>query len=232
MTITKLVMVRHGESQWNRENRFTGWVDVDLSDQGRVEAKRAGKILKNKGFIFDRGYTSVLKRAIHTLWLIIDELDQAWLPIRKHWRLNERHYGMLQGLNKAETIKKFGNDKVQQWRRSLNVAPPKIINNENLGYDLRYMNNGLNQLPDSESLSSTINRVRLCLNYNILPNIKRGRKLVIVAHGNSIRAMIVLLNNLKDEEEIFQLNVPTATPLIYEFDDKMQIVSHYFLNLN
>ncbi|AKC60505.1 2,3-diphosphoglycerate-dependent phosphoglycerate mutase [Blochmannia endosymbiont of Camponotus (Colobopsis) obliquus] len=230
MLTTKLVILRHGESQWNKENKFTGWVDVDLSDQGCIEAKYAGTILKNKGFIFDYGYTSVLKRAIHTLWFIIDKLDQPWLPIEKSWRLNERHYGALQGLNKIETVKKFGFNKVEQWRRSLNISPPKITDNNNIQFDYRYSHIDPKKIPNTESLALTIDRIRPYWNLNILPKIKNKKKIIIVAHGNSIRAIVTLLSNLNNEQEIFQLNIPTAIPLIYEFDNETNVINHYFLN--
>ncbi|UOY04199.1 2,3-diphosphoglycerate-dependent phosphoglycerate mutase [Candidatus Blochmanniella pennsylvanica] len=231
MHITKLVLIRHGESQWNKENRFTGWVDVDLSEKGRSEAQCAGRILKKNGFFFNYGHTSVLKRAIHTLWIILDQLDQAWLPIEKSWRLNERHYGALQGLNKDEAIKEYGYKTIQKWRRSFNVIPPNICGGNNqfiATNDNRYANISTDELPSSESLELTLKRVIPYWNQSIIPHIKKGQTIIIVAHGNSIRAIIKFLNHL-NESEIFQINVPTGVPLIYEFDKKANTVQHYYL---
>ncbi|UVK78936.1 MAG: 2,3-bisphosphoglycerate-dependent phosphoglycerate mutase [Sodalis sp. Ffu] len=232
MTVTKLVLIRHGESQWNNENRFTGWTDVDLSDKGRTEAKQAGQILKERGFVFDFAYTSVLKRAIHTLWIILDELDQAWLPVEKSWRLNERHYGALQGLNKAETAKKYGDEQVKQWRRGFFVTPPELIRNDARfsGYDARYANLRDAELPSAESLALTIDRVMPYWYKVILPRIKSGELVIITAHGNSIRAMVKILDNMS-EEEIFELNIPTGIPLVYQFDDNIKPSKHYYLTM-
>lgn len=233
--ITKLVLMRHGESEWNKENRFTGWVDIDLSEQGRIEAENASKILKDNSFVFDYGYTSMLKRAIRTLWIILDHLDQLWLPINKSWYLNERHYGMLQGLNKNEAIKKYGYNKIQQWRRSFNVTPPpynKIINDKNHRHigtdDIRYKNIHADFLPNGESLEITMKRVVLYWNNVIIPKIKNNKIIIIVAHGNSIRSIIKFLNNLS-AEEIFKINIPTGSPLVYEFDKNANPVKNYYL---
>ncbi|URJ25402.1 2,3-diphosphoglycerate-dependent phosphoglycerate mutase [Candidatus Blochmannia ocreatus (nom. nud.)] len=232
MTTTKLSLIRHGESQWNKENRFTGWVDIDLSEKGHTEAILAGKILKKNGLFFEHGYTSVLKRAIHTLWLILEQINQVWLPIEKSWRLNERHYGALQGLNKDQIIQKYGYNTVQQWRRSFNAIPPKICHHENSQFiatnDKRYNNLTPEELPNSESLAMTLNRILPYWNLSILPNIKNKKNTIIVAHGNSIRALIKLLSNM-NESEIFQVNIPTGIPLIYEFDKNTNLVQHYYL---
>ena len=200
MAVTKLVLVRHGESQWNKENRFTGWYDVDLSEKGVSEAKAAGKLLKEEGYSFDFAYTSVLKRAIHTLWNVLDELDQAWLPVEKSWKLNERHYGALQGLNKAETAEKYGDEQVKQWRRGFAVTPPAL----------------------------TIDRVIPYWNETILPRMKSGERVIIAAHGNSLRALVKYLDNMS-EEEILELNIPTGVPLVYEFDENFKPLKRYYL---
>ncbi|AKZ65807.1 2,3-diphosphoglycerate-dependent phosphoglycerate mutase [Candidatus Palibaumannia cicadellinicola] len=232
MQVIRLVLIRHGESKWNNENRFTGWTDVDLSNQGRKEAKQAGKMLKKENFIFDFAYTSVLKRAIHTLWFILDELDQVWLPVEKSWRLNERHYGALQGLSKIETSIKYGEKKVQQWRRSFAVIPPELTRNDKRfpGYDARYYNVSTNELPTAESLAMTINRIVPYWNSSILPRLKKGEQVIVVAHGNSIRAIVTFLDKLS-EQEIIQLNIPTGVPLIYEFDEDQHPIKHYYLGL-
>ncbi|MFB6422044.1 MAG: 2,3-diphosphoglycerate-dependent phosphoglycerate mutase [Candidatus Malihini olakiniferum] len=230
MDVTKLVLIRHGESQWNNENRFTGWCDVDLSDNGRSEAKFAGKLMKNKGFYFDFAYTSVLKRAIHTLWNILDELDQAWLPMEKSWKLNERHYGALQGLNKAETAEKYGDDQVKQWRRSFAIMPPAITCEDGRfpGHDPRYASLTKKELPQAESLAMTIERVMPFWIETILPRIKSGERIIIVAHGNSLRALVKNLNSI-GEYEILKLNIPTGVPLVYEFDKNFNPIKHYYL---
>lgn len=232
MPTTKLVFIRHGESIWNKENRFTGWTDIDLSDEGRTEAKQAGKILKDQGFQFDFAYTSVLKRAIHTLWIVLDELNQPWLPVEKSWRLNERHYGALQSLNKTETAKKYGKEQVRQWRRGYIETPPHITNSDYRfpGNDPRYSNLNINDLPTSESLALTVKRVIPYWNESIVPKIKIGNRVIIIAHGNSIRAMIKFLENL-NEVEILELNIPTGMPLIYEFNENMIPVNNYYLHL-
>ena len=230
MAVTKLVLVRHGESQWNNENRFTGWYDVDLSDKGRTEAKAAGQLLKKEGFTFDFAYTSVLKRAIHTLWNILDEVDQVWLPVEKSWRLNERHYGALQGLDKAETANKYGDDQVKQWRRGFAVTPPELDRADERfpGHDARYKSLTDAQLPTTESLALTIDRVLPYWNESILPRMKKGEKVIIAAHGNSLRALVKYLDDMS-EEEILELNIPTGVPLVYEFDENFKPIKHYYL---
>lgn len=230
MAFTKLVLVRHGESQWNNENRFTGWYDIDLSDKGRAEAKAAGNLLKDKNFSFDFAYTSVLKRAIHTLWYILDELDQAWIPSEKSWKLNERHYGALQGLNKAETADKYGDEQVKQWRRGFSVPPPELTKEDERypGYDPRYNALTEQELPLTESLALTIDRIIPYWNGEILPRIKSGARVIVAAHGNSLRALVKYLDNLS-EDEILELNIPTGVPLVYEFDDNFKPNKRYYL---
>ncbi len=230
MAVTKLVLVRHGESEWNKENRFTGWTDVELSDKGRTEAKSAGKLLKAEGFSFDFAYTSVLKRAIHTLWFALDELDQQWLPVEKSWKLNERHYGALQGLNKAETAQKYGDDQVKLWRRGFAVTPPELTKDDERypGHDPRYAKLSEKELPVTESLATTIDRVIPYWNDVIKPRVASGERVIIAAHGNSLRALVKYLDNL-NEEEILELNIPTGVPLVYEFDEKMNPIKHYYL---
>lgn len=230
MAATKLVLVRHGESQWNKENRFTGWYDVDLSEKGVNEAQAAGKLLKQEGYCFDFAYTSVLKRAIHTLWNVLDALDQAWLPVEKSWKLNERHYGALQGLNKAETAEKYGDAQVKQWRRAFAITPPALNKNDERypGHDARYAGLTEQELPLTESLALTIERVIPYWNSTILPRIKQGERVIIAAHGNSLRAMVKYLDNMS-EEAIIDLNIPTGVPLVYEFDDNFRPVTRYYL---
>lgn len=230
MAATKLVLVRHGESQWNKENRFTGWYDVDLSEKGVNEAQAAGKLLKQEGYCFDFAYTSVLKRAIHTLWNVLDALDQAWLPVEKSWKLNERHYGALQGLNKAETAEKYGDAQVKQWRRAFAITPPALNKNDERypGHDARYAGLTEQELPLTESLALTIERVIPYWNSTILPRIKQGERVIIAAHGNSLRAMVKYLDNMS-EEAIIDLNIPTGVPLVYEFDDNFRPVARYYL---
>lgn len=230
MAVTKLVLVRHGESQWNNENRFTGWYDVDLSEKGRTEAKAAGKLLKDEGFTFDFAYTSVLKRAIHTLWSILDELDQAWLPTEKTWKLNERHYGALQGLDKSETAAKYGDDQVKLWRRGFAITPPALEKSDERfpGHDPRYAKLTDAELPTTESLALTIERVIPYWEEVIKPRIASGERVIIAAHGNSLRALVKYLDDL-NEEEILELNIPTGVPLVYEFDDNFKPIKHYYL---
>ncbi|EPK4103681.1 2,3-diphosphoglycerate-dependent phosphoglycerate mutase [Proteus mirabilis] len=230
MTVTKLVLVRHGESVWNKENRFTGWTDVELSDKGRNEAQEAGKLLKAEGFTFDYAYTSVLKRAIHTLWNILDEVDQQWLPVEKSWKLNERHYGALQGLNKAETAEKYGDEQVKQWRRGFAVTPPELTKDDDRfpGKDPRYASLTEAELPLTESLALTIDRVTPYWEEVIKPRVASGDKVIIAAHGNSLRALVKYLDNMS-EEEILELNIPTAVPLVYEFDENMKPIKRYYL---
>lgn len=231
MIVTRLVLIRHGESQWNNENRFTGWTDVDLSEKGFTEAKHAGQALKARGYVFDFAYTSVLKRAIHTLWVVLDELDQAWVPVEKSWRLNERHYGALQGFNKAATAEKYGNEQVKQWRRSFTITPPELTRDDERfpGHDARYGNLSAAELPTTESLELTSKRVIFYWNDTILPRMKNGERIIIAAHGNSIRAMVKFLDNLS-EEEILELNIPTGVPLVYEFSGNMKPIKHYYLS--
>ncbi|VFP88809.1 2,3-bisphosphoglycerate-dependent phosphoglycerate mutase (plasmid) [Candidatus Erwinia haradaeae] len=231
MSVAKLVLIRHGESQWNKQNRFTGWYDVDLTEKGQREAKDAGKLLKSKGFTFDLAYTSLLKRAIHTIWSILDEVDQAWLPIEKTWRLNERHYGALQGMDKTTSAIKYGNVQVQKWRRSLTAIPPSLdrIDRRFPGHDQRYSSLTHAQLPIAESLEMTMHRVLPYWNESIVPQIKNGRRIIIAAHGNSLRALITYLDNIS-EEEILKLNIPTAIPLVYEFNEDFNPIQHYWLN--
>ncbi|MFI4818978.1 MAG: 2,3-diphosphoglycerate-dependent phosphoglycerate mutase [Enterobacterales bacterium] len=230
MIFNKLVLIRHGESLWNKKNKFTGWTDIDLSKNGKNEAKNAGKILKNKGFIFDIAYTSMLTRAIHTLWILLYKLKITWIPVIKSWRLNERHYGYLQGMNKDLACIKYGIEKVKKWRRGVNDLPPKINKNDERfpGNDKRYININKNKLPLSESLLLTINRINPYWKKIILPKIKNGSKIIIVAHGNSIRALIKIIDNL-NEENILKLDIPTAKPLIYEFDNNIKSIKNYYI---
>ncbi|CNI36709.1 2,3-diphosphoglycerate-dependent phosphoglycerate mutase [Yersinia pekkanenii] len=230
MAVTKLVLVRHGESQWNNENRFTGWYDVDLSEKGRTEAQAAGKLLKDEGFAFDFAYTSVLKRAIHTLWSILDELDQAWLPTEKTWKLNERHYGALQGLDKSETAAKYGDEQVKLWRRGYAITPPALEKNDERfpGHDPRYAKLKPEELPTTESLALTIDRVIPYWNDTIKPRIASGERVIIAAHGNSLRALVKYLDDLS-EDEILELNIPTGVPLVYEFDENFKPTKRYYL---
>ena len=226
----KIVLLRHGESQWNKENRFTGWVDVDLSDKGVQEAKAAGQLLKKEGFQFDRAYTSVLKRAIRTLFRSLYECDQMWIPIQQDWRLNERHYGALQGLNKAETVEKYGDKQVFEWRRSYATPPPPLDKNDknHPSKDPRYKNVPANKLPDSEALKNTLERFLPMWKEEIAPRVLKGENILIVAHGNSIRALIKHLDNVS-EDEISELNIPTGIPLVYELDDNLKPIRHYYL---
>jgi 2,3-bisphosphoglycerate-dependent phosphoglycerate mutase len=219
----KLVMLRHGESQWNRENRFTGWVDVDLSPVGAEQAREAGRLLKAEGFRFDVAFTSVLKRAVRTLWIALEELDQMWIPEEKHWRLNERHYGALQGLNKAEMAAKHGEEQVLRWRRSYDTPPPPLEKND--ASDPRYAGVAV---PRSESLKDTVARVLPCWESSIAPAIRAGRQVIIAAHGNSLRALIKHLDNV-GEAELVGLNVPTGIPLVYELDPALKPIRHYYL---
>ncbi|MBG3013433.1 2,3-diphosphoglycerate-dependent phosphoglycerate mutase [Proteus faecis] len=230
MAVTKLVLVRHGESVWNKENRFTGWTDVELSEKGRNEAQEAGKLLKAEGFVFDYAYTSVLKRAIHTLWNILDQVDQQWLPVEKSWKLNERHYGALQGLNKAETAEKYGDEQVKQWRRGFAITPPELTKDDERfpGKDPRYASLTEAELPLTESLALTIDRVTPYWEEVIKPRVASGEKVIIAAHGNSLRALVKYLDNMS-EDEILELNIPTAVPLVYEFDENMKPIKRYYL---
>ena len=226
----KVVLLRHGQSQWNLENRFTGWTDVDLTDQGREEAKVAGRVLKENGFIFDKAHTSVLKRAIRTLWIALDELDQMWLPVRRDWRLNERHYGALQGLNKSETAEKHGEEQVLIWRRSYDIPPPALAeDNEHYpGHDPRYANLTSEELPLTECLKDTVERFLPYWHEAIVPEIKEGQRVIIAAHGNSLRALVQYLDGLS-EEAVLKLNIPTGMPLVYELDEDLKPIKNYYL---
>jgi 2,3-bisphosphoglycerate-dependent phosphoglycerate mutase len=226
----KLVLVRHGESLWNRENRFTGWTDVDLTQTGIAEAKKAGDILNEEDFTFDIAYTSVLKRAIKTLYFILDEMDLLWIPVKKTWRLNERHYGALQGLNKAETASKFGEEQVLIWRRSYDIAPPKLTVDDDRypGNDHKYHNLDQKSLPYTETLKGTYERLLPYWVDEIAPKIKKGSNVLIVAHGNSLRALVKYLENIS-EEEILKLNIPTGIPLIYELSANLEVLNKYYL---
>ncbi|SKD04483.1 phosphoglycerate mutase [Burkholderia sp. CF099] len=226
----KLVLIRHGESTWNKENRFTGWVDVDLTEQGNREAQQAGVLLKNSGYTFDIAYTSVLKRAIRTLWLVQDEMDLMYLPVVHSWRLNERHYGALSGLNKAETAARFGDEQVLVWRRSYDTPPPALEpTDERAPYgDPRYVNVPRDQQPLTECLKDTVARVLPLWNESIAPAIKSGRKVVIAAHGNSIRALVKYLDNISDDD-IVALNIPNGVPFVYELDENLKPIKHYYL---
>ncbi|HET7620215.1 MAG TPA: 2,3-diphosphoglycerate-dependent phosphoglycerate mutase [Vicinamibacterales bacterium] len=226
----KLVLLRHGESTWNRENRFTGWTDVDLSDRGREEAREAGRLLKEGGYLFDVAYTSVLKRAIRTLWITLDELDLMWIPVEKSWRLNERHYGALQGLNKAETAAKHGDAQVKIWRRSYDIPPPPLEPGDprHPSRDPRYAGLAPDELPLTESLKNTVARFLPIWHETIAPDVRSGRRVLIAAHGNSLRALVKYLDNV-GEQEIVELNIPTGIPLVYELDDELKPIRHYYL---
>jgi 2,3-bisphosphoglycerate-dependent phosphoglycerate mutase len=224
---SKLVLVRHGESQWNRENRFTGWTDVDLSEAGVVEARKAGRVLKAEGFAFDIAYTSVLKRAVRTLWIALEELDQTWLPEVKDWRLNERHYGALQGLNKAEMAGKYGEKQVLVWRRSYDTPPPPLDSSDPR-YEARDARYAGVKVPFTECLKDTVARVVPYWEQVIAPTIRTGRRVLIAAHGNSLRALVKHLDGISDDE-IVGLNIPTAAPLVYELDDDLKPLKHYYL---
>jgi 2,3-bisphosphoglycerate-dependent phosphoglycerate mutase len=226
----KLVLLRHGESLWNKENKFTGWTDVDLSENGVEEAKQAGKMLTSEGYTFDVAYTSVLKRAIKTLWHVLDEMDLLWIPVVKNWHLNERHYGALQGLNKSETAEKCGEDQVMIWRRSFDVKPPKLSPDDERfpGNDLKYSSLEKKELPLAESLKDTILRFMPYWEKAILPDVRSGKNVIIVAHGNSLRALVKHLDGISDEE-IISLNIPTGIPLIYELDDNAKPIRKYYL---
>lgn len=226
----KLVLLRHGESTWNKENRFTGWTDVDLSAKGIEEAHKAGQVLKEKGFTFDLAYTSVLKRAIRTLWITMDEMDLMWIPVHRAWQLNERHYGALQGLNKAETAAKYGEKQVLVWRRSYDTPPPELTKDDQRypGKDPRYKSLTPAELPLTESLQSTVARVVPFWEKTLAPIIKSGKNLLIAAHGNSLRALVKYLDHVSDEE-IVGLNIPTGIPLVYELDDNLKPIKHYYL---
>jgi 2,3-bisphosphoglycerate-dependent phosphoglycerate mutase len=226
----KLVLLRHGESVWNKENLFTGWTDVDLSEKGREEAAEAGRILKQQGYTFDVAYTSVLKRAIRTLWIVLDEMDLMWIPVYRDWRLNERHYGALQGLNKAQTAVKYGEHQVKIWRRSYDTPPPTLESSDPRypGHDRRYSGLTADQLPLAESLKDTVARFLPSWHEVIGPDVRSGRRVLVTAHGNSMRALIKYLDNISDSD-IVELNIPTGVPLVYELDDSLRPQKHYYL---
>jgi len=226
----KLVLMRHGESQWNLENRFTGWTDVDLTETGREQARKAGESLKKEGYTFDLAYSSLLKRAIRTLWIALDAMDAMYTPVGVNWRLNERHYGALQGLNKAETAAKYGDEQVLIWRRAYAIAPePLSLDDErHPRFDTRYAKIPADQLPATECLKDTVARVLPFWNESIAPAIRAGRKVLVAAHGNSLRALIKHLDNVSDDD-IVNLNIPTGQPLVYELDDDLRPIRHYYL---
>ena len=224
----KLVLCRHGQSDWNLKNLFTGWTDVELTDKGMQEAKAAGQLLKDLDYKFDVAYTSVLRRAIWTLWLMLDEMDRVWIPVVRDWRLNERHYGALQGLNKAETAAKYGDDQVHIWRRSYDIPPPvlELDDDRHPSHDARYA--GIANLPATESLATTLDRVSPCWHGVIAPQLLTGKDVLIAAHGNSLRALVKMLDGVSDED-ITAFNIPTGIPLAYELDDNLKPVSREFL---
>ena len=226
----KLVLVRHGQSTWNLENRFTGWTDVGLTDQGMVEAHEAGKLLREGAYVFDVAYTSVLRRAIQTLWIVLQEMNLEWIPEVKAWQLNERHYGALQGLNKAETAQKFGEAQVKVWRRSYDTPPPvlELSDERHPRFDPRYASMTPEQLPATESLKITLERVLPYWESTLAPEIKSGRRVLVAAHGNSIRALVKYLDNISDAE-ITELNIPTGLPLVYELDENLKPIKSYYL---
>jgi len=230
MSTGKLVLLRHGQSIWNLENLFTGWIDVDLSAQGLEEAKEAGRLLKAEGIPFDLAFTSVLKRAIRTLWITLDELDMMWLPVERSWRLNERHYGGLQGLDKAQTVAKHGAEQVKVWRRSYDIPPPPLdaTHPQHPRFDRRYAGIAAAELPSTESLKDTLARVLPFWNSRIAPELAAGRNVLVAAHGNSLRAMVKMLDRMSDEA-IIELNIPTGVPLLYELDAKLVPVASRYL---
>ncbi|NMC30448.1 MAG: 2,3-diphosphoglycerate-dependent phosphoglycerate mutase [Pelolinea sp.] len=226
----KVVLLRHGESEWNKANLFTGWTDVDLSEKGRQEAKQAAELLKQEGYTFDIAYTSVLKRAIRTLWIVLDGMDLMWIPVIRSWRLNERMYGALQGLNKAQTAEKYGEEQVHLWRRSYDIQPPALDKNDERypGKDRRYADLAEKDVPTTECLKDTVERFLPYWKDTIAPMIKTGKRVIIAAHGNSLRALVKYLDNISDEE-IPELNIPTGVPLIYELDADLKPMQHYYL---
>ncbi|MGQ9489817.1 MAG: 2,3-diphosphoglycerate-dependent phosphoglycerate mutase [Anaerolineae bacterium] len=226
----KLVLLRHGESVWNKENLYTGWTDVDLSEKGLQEAHEAGRLLREAGYVFDIAYTSVLKRAIRTLWIVLDEMDLMWIPIINSWRLNERHYGALQGLNKAQTAEQYGEKQVKLWRRSYDVRPPALTSEDPRwpGHDPRYKDLAPEDIPFTECLKDTVARFLPFWHETIVPSLKAGKRVIISAHGNSLRALVKYLDNISDED-IVELNIPTGIPLVYELDDDLKPIRHYYL---
>lgn len=225
-----LVLLRHGESIWNRENLFTGWTDIDLSEKGIQEAKEAGRLLKEGGYIFDIAFTSVLKRAIRTLWIVLDEMDLMWIPVQNDWRLNERHYGALQGLNKAETAARYGEEQVKIWRRSYDIPPPSLedMDTRSPVNDPRYRELSRKQIPLTECLKDTVERFLPCWHNIIAPTVKAGKKVIIAAHGNSLRALVKYLDNISDQD-ITSLNIPTGIPLVYELDGDLKPLRSSYL---
>jgi 2,3-bisphosphoglycerate-dependent phosphoglycerate mutase len=228
--MTKLVLLRHGESTWNKENRFTGWTDVDLSEKGIEEARKASQLLKEEGFVFDIAFTSVLKRAIRTLWIVLDEMDLMWIPVFRSWRLNERHYGALQGLNKAEMAVQYGEEQVRLWRRSYDTPPAPLDKTDERysGHDPRYKNLAEGEIPLTECLQDTVARFSPYWHQTIAPTIKSGKKILIVAHHNSLRALVKYLDRIPDHE-IINLTIPTGIPLIYELDDDLRPMRNFYL---
>ncbi len=226
----KLVLLRHGESVWNLENRFTGWTDVGLSEKGVKEAHSSAKWLKEKGFTFDIAYTSVLKRAIATLWIVLEDMDLMWIPVHRSWRLNERHYGALQGLNKLEMVQKYGEEQVLQWRRSYDIRPPALTEDDSRfpGNDPRYRGLKQEELPLTECLKDTVERFLPFWHETVVPSLKQGQRVIIAAHGNSLRALVKYLDNVSDEA-IVKLNIPTGIPLVYELDSHLKPLKHYYL---
>src|SRR5262245_45560406 len=226
----RLVLLRHGESTWNKENRFTGWTDVDLSEKGREEAWASGQLLRDGGYIFDIAYTSVLKRAIRTCWIALDELDQLWIPVERSWRLNERHYGALQGLNKAETAAKHGEAQTKIWRRSYDIPPPALTPSDDRhpSHDPRYASLTPAERPATESLKDTVARFLPYWNETIAPTVRAGKRVLITAHGNSLRALVKYLDRISDQD-IVELNIPTGIPLVYELDAALAPIKHYYL---
>ncbi len=226
----KLVLIRHGESAWNKENRFTGWTDVDLSEKGIAEARDGGQLLKKEGYVFDIAFTSVLKRAIRTLWIVLDQMDLMWIPVLRDWRLNERHYGALQGLNKSETAAQYGEEQVKLWRRSYDVPPPPLEKTDprNPAKDPRYLAFRKSDLPLTECLKDTVARVLPFWHDVAVPMIRAGKKVLIAAHGNSLRALVKYLDHIS-EEAILNTNIPTGIPLVYELDENLRPIKHYYL---
>jgi 2,3-bisphosphoglycerate-dependent phosphoglycerate mutase len=228
--IRQMVLLRHGESIWNRENLFTGWTDIDLSDRGKEEARAAGRSLKEHGFTFDIAFTSVLKRAIRTLWFLLDEMDLMWIPVHRDWRLNERHYGALQGLNKSETAKEFGETQFKLWRRSYDICPPALMKEDprHPRHDVRYNDLGREKIPATECLKDTLLRFLPCWHDLIAPAVRSGKRVVIAAHGNSLRALVKYLDGLSDDD-IVDLNIPTGIPLMYNLTGELKPIRHYYL---
>ena len=228
--MSQLVLLRHGESTWNKENLFTGWTDVDLSEKGTEEAHEAGRVLRKEGYKFDVAYTSVLKRAIRTLWIALDEMDLMWIPIHNTWRLNERHYGALQGLNKAQTAEKYGEAQVKTWRRSYDIPPPALARDDDRfpGHDPRYQDLMLKDIPLTECLKDTVARTLPYWHETIAPAVRAGQRVIVAAHGNSLRALVKYLDNIS-EQEIIELNIPTGIPLVYELDEELKPIKHCYL---